>query len=102
MPTDLEVAKAWRTIADYNDERNHPNLAALHRNRADELDPPAPAYPDGTVAWVTRTDHLRRYIAVRHDNAWRITDNNGQAGGIVVCHDDMVAVVEPVAQGGDR
>lgn len=92
MPTDTEAAQAMRVIAAWHLANNRPHLANLEDDRADELDPPKPTYPDGTYAAVTCANDFvtRSYFARRVNGEWVTADGRG------LCDDQDVTKVEPL------
>lgn len=99
MTTDKEKADAYRSIADIYDSIGANVAANYCRSDADELDPPKPACPDGTIAWVTGTDKMRR-LCLRRKDVWvaRFEPDGLVGSGI---YDSSASKVEPLRVLGD-
>lgn len=76
MATDKEKAEAYRLVAGdfYSHEQSVRAKAGSFtqylREIADELDPPKPKYPDGTIAWITCGGGAARKLAQFAAGEW--------------------------------
>ena len=97
MTTNKELADAYRLIADNDFGAKH---RAYLSDRADELDPPKPAWPDGMYAIVTFEQRFDERVLASY--AWRFAGEWVTADGRRVCDDDDVTKVEPLRVLGDN
>lgn len=89
MITDKELAAGYRRAAKKVREYGWFTPADQLDDEADELDPPKPEFPDGTVAWVDVKPNWHQ-VMIRANGKWR---SDPDAGGV---YDDQVTKVEPL------
>lgn len=100
MPTEKELADAYRLVEYDAFMRDADDIAGYARTRIDRLDPPKPTWADGTYAWVPGK-YGRRHLCRRSGGKW--IDSLALDGSVTtkVSDDNVTGEVEPLRVLGD-
>jgi len=100
MPTDKELAVAYRLACQRLFMYDFDDAVAALKEFADELDPPKPEYPDGTVAWVTSGRFAPSYkpqthLCQRQAGDW-VSTTTADGSCLAMVDEKHVIKVEPL------